>query len=64
METELEEVLRYWLHEIGPDRWYVDDAGLDAKIRDRFEALWRRAGDGGCDHWLLTPRGALAVIQW
>jgi uncharacterized protein (DUF924 family) len=62
METELEDVLRYWLHEIGPERWYVADAGVDREIRDRFEEVWRRAGDGDCHHWLLTARGALALM--
>jgi len=62
MTTELEDVLRYWVHEIGAARWYESDAGADAEIRNRFEGLWRRAGDGDCDHWLLTPRGALALM--
>ena len=62
METGQEDVLRYWVHEVGPERWYEDDAGVDAEIRNRFEELWRRAGDGDCDHWLLTPRGALALM--
>jgi uncharacterized protein (DUF924 family) len=62
METELEDVLRYWVHEIGPERWYESDSGVDAEIRNRFEGLWRRAGDGDCDHWLLTARGALALM--
>ena len=62
MDTELEDVLRYWLHEIGAARWYVSDAGVDAEIRNRFEGLWRRAGDGECDRWLLTARGALALM--
>ncbi|MHA1528988.1 MAG: DUF924 family protein [Alphaproteobacteria bacterium] len=62
MDTELEDVLRYWVHEIGPDRWYESDAGVDAEIRNRFEGLWRRAGDGDCDHWVLSPRGALALM--
>lgn len=62
METELEEVLRYWLHDVGPERWYKSDDRIDAEIRHRFEAIWRRAGDGDCDHWLTTPRGALALL--
>ncbi len=62
MDTEVEDVLRYWLNEIGPERWYVDASGLDAEIRNRFEKLWRRAGDGACDYWLLTPKGALALM--
>ena len=62
METGQEDVLRYWVHEVGPERWYDDANGLDAEIQDRFEELWRRAGDGDCDHWLLTPRGALALM--
>ncbi len=62
MGTELEDVLRYWVDEIGPERWCETDAGIDTEIRNRFEGLWRRAGDGDCDHWLLTPRGALALM--
>ena len=62
METELEDVLRYWVHEIGPERWYLSETGVDEQIRYRFEGLWRRAGDGDRDHWLLTPRGALALM--
>jgi len=62
MDAEINEVLRYWVDEIGPDRWYTSNAGFDDEIRKRFEALWRRAGDGDCDHWLLTPKGALALM--
>jgi len=62
MNNEQEDVLRFWLHEVGPRRWYKLDSALDAEIRERFEALWRRAGDGACDHWLLTPRGSLALL--
>jgi uncharacterized protein (DUF924 family) len=62
MTTEQEDVLRFWLHDVGPERWYATDEALDAEIRQRFEDLWRRAGDGECDHWLLTPQGALALL--
>ena len=62
METEQEDVLQFWLHEVGPERWYATGNGLDAKITERFEGLWRRAADGECAHWLLTPKGALALL--
>lgn len=62
MEPDTEEVLRFWLDEIGPARWYVADPSIDSEIRNRFDGLWRRAGDGALDHWLLTPRSALALI--
>jgi uncharacterized protein (DUF924 family) len=62
MTTEQETVLRFWLDEIGPKRWYKSDSALDAEITRRFEPLWRRAGEGGCDHWSATPEGALALL--
>ena len=62
METEAEAVLRFWLEEAGPERWYKPTPELDARIRSRFEALWRRAGDGELDRWVLTPGRALALV--
>lgn len=62
METEAEEILQYWLHDVGPERWYEADDRIDAEITQRFEGLWRRARNGGCDRWITTPRGALALL--
>jgi uncharacterized protein (DUF924 family) len=62
MDTEQEDVLRFWADDVGPERWYVNEPGLDAEIKKRFETLWRRASSGHCDHWLLTPKGALALV--
>ena len=62
MDTEQEDVLRFWVDEVGPSRWYETDDQLDAEIRERFGTLWRRAAGGRCDHWLVTPRGALALV--
>lgn len=62
METQLEDVLRFWLHDVGPARWYKSDDRIDAEIKQRFEDLWHRASTGGCDHWMATPRGALALL--
>jgi uncharacterized protein (DUF924 family) len=62
MIGEQEKILRFWLDEVGPERWYKTDAALDETVTQRFEALWRQAGDGACDCWVLTPRGALALL--
>lgn len=62
MHASIEEVLSFWLDEVGPQRWYEADTALDAAVRARFEGLWRRAADGQLDHWLASPRGALALV--
>jgi uncharacterized protein (DUF924 family) len=58
----VENVLAFWLDEIGPDGWYAGGEALDAKIRDRFLDTWRNASDGAFSLWLTYPSGALAYI--
>lgn len=62
MRDEQQEVLDFWLHEVGSERWYESSPELDAEIRERFGALWQRAAEGRLCHWLSNPRGALALI--
>lgn len=57
-----EEVLRYWLDEVGPKRWYGGTAELDAEIRSRFLISWEAAMEGACGLWLTYPVGTLAYI--
>ncbi len=57
-----EEVLSFWLDEIGADGWYIQDDTLDATIRDRFYETWQAACDGRFSLWLTYPSGALAYI--
>ncbi|MEL7214017.1 MAG: DUF924 family protein [Pseudomonadota bacterium] len=57
-----DDVLNYWLDEIGPDGWYKSDPALDADIRERFEETWSGAMEGRCALWLTYPSGALAYI--
>ena len=57
-----EDVLRYWLDEIGPKGWYAGSAELDADIRTRFLASWEAAMEGACGLWLTYPVGTLAYI--
>ena len=59
---EPKEVLDFWLDKVGPDQWYDDDPDLDEMMRDRFEAAWESARDGGFEHWMVTPEGALALL--
>jgi uncharacterized protein (DUF924 family) len=57
-----EEVLEFWLDEIGPKGWYDTSDDLDAKIHDTFGATWQAACEGKFSLWLTYPSGALAYI--
>ncbi len=57
-----EEVLKFWLEDLGPEGWYAGGAEIDARVRSRFEGLWHEAMAGACGPWLTDPRGALAYL--
>ncbi|MYM54113.1 DUF924 family protein [Thalassovita mangrovi] len=57
-----EEILSFWLDEVGPSGWYATDDKIDNAIRDRFEDAWKAACDGTYALWLTYPSGALAYI--
>jgi uncharacterized protein (DUF924 family) len=57
-----EDILAYWLDEVGPDGWYRGGEALDAEIRDRFEDEWNRTMEGTNSLWLTYPSGTLAYI--
>lgn len=57
-----EEVLAYWLDDVGPSGWYAIDEKIDNEIRDRFEEAWQAACEGTYALWLTYPSGALAYI--
>ena len=60
--VEPEDVLNFWLDEVGPAGWYEPSEDLDQKIRDRFEKTWVAARNGACGLWLTYPTGTLAYI--
>ncbi len=60
--STVDEVIEFWVDEIGPKGWYVSDPDLDARIRDRFGPLWEKARDGRLERWAACARGALAYI--
>ncbi|MBO9476825.1 DUF924 domain-containing protein [Shimia sp. R11_0] len=57
-----EEVLAFWLDEIGPQGWYAVSDELDEAIRQRFLAVWEKAQAGGLGQWLTYPSGTLAYL--
>jgi uncharacterized protein (DUF924 family) len=57
-----EEILAFWLDELGPEGWYAGGDDLDATIRDRFADTWEQAHAGGLSMWLTYPTGCLAYI--
>jgi uncharacterized protein (DUF924 family) len=57
-----DDILTYWLDEVGPEGWYKGGDALDTEIRERFEADWRKARDGALSLWLTYPNGTLAYI--
>lgn len=55
-----EDILRFWLDEVGPEGWYKATDALDRDVRERFEGTWDQARDGRFSLWLTYPSGALA----
>lgn len=57
-----DEILSFWLDEVGPEGWYEVDTKLDAQIRARFEKTWEAACEGKFSLWLTYPAGTLAYL--
>ncbi len=57
-----EEVLSFWLDEVGPDGWDMQSDALDNTIRDRFADTLKGAAQGRFSLWLTYPSGVLAYI--
>ncbi|MEM6887134.1 MAG: DUF924 family protein [Pseudomonadota bacterium] len=57
-----DDILKYWLDDVGPSGWYRQSEALDANIRERFKETWKGACEGRFSLWLTYPSGALAYI--
>lgn len=60
--TRPEEILEFWLDEVGTKGWYEQSDALDETIRQRFLGAWEEACEGKFSLWLTYPSGALAYI--
>jgi uncharacterized protein (DUF924 family) len=57
-----EDILNFWVYEIGRDRWFANDNSLDLQIRERFEKTYELAVSGQLKAWEETPEGMLALM--
>ncbi|WP_435141648.1 DUF924 family protein [Pseudopelagicola sp. nBUS_19] len=57
-----EDILEFWLDEVGPSGWYAISEDLDQEILDRFGEAWRRSQQGSFAQWLTYASGTLAYI--
>ncbi len=57
-----EDILAFWIDEVGEAGWYAVDEALDARVRARFQGAWERARAGGLDGWREAARGRLALL--
>ena len=60
--TGPEDILKFWLDEVGSSGWFETSDRSAETIRERFEPLLASAAEGRFSLWLTYPSGALAYI--
>ena len=61
MNHDPDDILEFWYTEPANRHWFQSTPELDELIRDRYQALWQQAAEGGLDSWKDTPEGCLAL---
>lgn len=62
MDAQAQQLLDFWLDEVGEEGWYRQDEALDATIRERWMGAWEVARDGGLRSWVIHPGSCLALV--
>ena len=60
--TTPQDVLNFWLDDVGPKGWYNGSPELDQEIRHRFLGVWERAAEGSLGLWLTCASETLAYL--
>ena len=60
--TTPNEIVDFWIEEVGPDGWYKVDKKVDKAIIDRFQADHDAAVLGKLDPWQENALGSLALL--
>jgi uncharacterized protein (DUF924 family) len=56
------QVVEFWIDEVGSHGWYMGDVQLDQKVTEGFEATWWDTLNGGNALWLTYATGTLAYL--
>ncbi|MDD3030446.1 MAG: DUF924 family protein [Alphaproteobacteria bacterium] len=59
---EPEDILNFWFYEVERAAWFSCEAGLDARITERFLEDYECASRGEYKEWEQTPEGMLALL--
>ncbi|MHA3916434.1 DUF924 family protein [Halovulum sp. GXIMD14793] len=62
MVKKTEQIIDFWINEVGPAGWYMPPEGLDEQIHDRFQDDWTEAMQGDVKGWTCSPTAALALV--
>lgn len=62
VEVTAGEIVGFWLEEVGPAKWYVQEDTLDAEIRERFLPVWEAAFNGEMYEWCQDAETILAFL--
>jgi len=57
-----QDIISFWINEVGPKGWYLQSDELDQDIRTRFMEDWNIAKTGGYDSWARCPEKSLALL--
>lgn len=57
-----QEIIEFWVNDVGPKGWYQSTEELDQTIRDRFMDDWNDAKAGKYDGWTTCPEKSLALL--
>ena len=57
-----DDVVSFWLDEIGPEGWFKQEEELDTRIRDQFGSAWTDAIAGRLNEWKASTRGTLGYL--
>lgn len=62
MNDVFQEILDFWIEEIGPQGWYNPPAGLDDLIREKYGDLWAKVREEPVGQYARGAKDSLAIL--